>query len=339
MNFRIEDCSTDTKFIAKVIFDDDVTSYFALDNYDVNILELTTGESRELEPDIDEELGHNFPKDISFGNFGLRTRCPDFNFYIESNLSYNKGVVMFLAANNELDVYLIPRSRQIDSDEYIGFNNCRIKIVCGYGVGEGANDLTSIEINAPLYPRIIRDPNIEKYDPSQKDPILPSGISRSCYTYPEISNKNMVKHNITYNTDDSIYVNTYLSADNIKTDFIPDYDTGIPDLDELDPNTPIYISKLSAYFLADDPAFKFEDSVKESYLYNNLNNTQIPIKYSANEGERTEFEVMKQFHNAPYSAATICYEVEQLIYTSALGYYKNELTFNISATVDNFARE
>jgi hypothetical protein len=334
MNFRIEDCSTDTKFIAKVIFDDDVTSYFALDNYDVNILELTTGESRELEPDTE----HGYLKDISFGNFGLRTGCPDFNLYMESNLSNNKGIVMFLAANNELDIYLIPRSRQIDDDEYIGFNNCRVKIVCGYGVGEGANDLTSIEINAPLYPRIIRDPNIEKYDPSQKDPILPSGISRSCYTYPEISNKNMVKHNITYNTDDSIYVNTYLSADNINF-IIQDYDTGISDLDELDLNTPIYVSKLSAYFLADDPAFKFEDSVKESYLYNNLNNTQIPIKYSANKGQTTEFEVMKQFQNLPYSAATNCYEVEQLIYTSALGYYKNELTFNISATVDNFARE
>lgn len=338
MNFRIEDCSTDTKFIAKVIFDDDVTSYFALDNYDVNILELTTGESRELEPDIDEELGHNFPKDISFGNFGLRTGCPDFNLYMEENLSYNDGIAMFLAANNELDVYLVPKCKS--GDHVIGFNNCRIKIVCGYGVGEGANDLTSIEIDAPLYPRIIRDPNIEisERSPSKEDPILPSGISRSCYTYPEISNENMVKHNIIYNTDDSIYVNTYLSADNINF-IIPNYDTEIPDLDELDPNTPIYVSKLSAYFLADDPAFKFEDSVKESYLYNNLNNTQIPIKYSANEGERTEFEVMKQFHNAPYSAATICYEVEQLIYTSALGYYKNELTFNISATVDNFARE
>ena len=334
MNFRIEDCSTDTKFIAKVIFDDDVTSYFALDNYDVNILELTTGESRELMPVED------YPKDTSFGNFGLRTGCPDFNLYMESNLSYNKGIVMFLAANNELDVYLIPRSRQSDSDEYIGFNNCRVKIVCGYGIGEGANDLTSIEIDAPLYPRIIRDPNIEKYIPSQEDPILPTDVSRSCYTYPEISNENMVKHNITYNTDDSIYVNTYLSADNIETDFvIPNYDTDIPDLDELDLNTPVYVSKLSAYFLADDPAFTFENSVKESYLYNNLNNTQIPIKYSANEGVRTEFEVMEQFHNAPYTATTNCYEVKQLIYTSALGYYKNELTFTISATVDNFARE
>ena len=334
MNFRIEDCSTDTKFIAKVIFDDDVTPYFALGNYDVNILELTTGESRELMP------VEGYPKDISFGNFGLRTGCPDFNLYMESNLSNNKGIVMFLAANNELDVYLIPRSSQPGSDEYIGFNNCRVKIVCGYGVGEGANDLTSIEIDAPLYPRIIRDPNIEKYDSSVPDPILPNDISRSCYTYPEISNENMVKHNITYNTDDSIYVNTYLSADNIETDFvIPNYDTDIPDLDELDLNTPVYVSKLSAYFLADDPAFTFENSVKESYLYNNLNNTQIPIKYSANEGERTEFEVMKQFHNASYTAATNCYEVKQLIYTSALGYYKNELTFNISATVDNFARE
>lgn len=332
MNFRIEDCSTDTKFIAKVIFDDDVTSYFALNNYDVNILELTTGESRELIP------VEGYPKDISFGNFGLRTGCPDFNLYMEANLSNNKGIVMFLAANNELDVYLIPRSRQSNSDEYIGFNNCRVKIVCGYGVGEGANDLTSIEIDAPLYPRIIRDPNIEKYDPSdprQIDPILPNDISRSCYTYPEISNENMVKHNITYNTDDSIYVNTYLSADNIDNFDI----TNIPDSDELDPNTPIYVSKLSAYFLADDPAFTFENSVKESYLYNNLNNTQIPIKYSANEGVRTEFEVMEQFHNASYTAATNCYEVEQLIYTSALGYYKNELTFTISATVDNFARE
>ena len=245
MNFRIEDCSTDTKFIAKVIFDDDVTSYFALDNYDVNILELTTGESRELIP------VEGYPKDISFGNFGLRTGCPDFSLYMESNLSNNKGIVMFLAANNELDVYLIPRSRQPNSDEYIGFNNCRVKIVCGYGVGEGANDLTSIEIDAPLYPRIIRDPNIEKYDSSVPDPILPNDISRSCYTYPEISNENMVKHNITYNTDDSIYVNTYLSADNIETDFF------IPDSDELDPTTPVYVSKFSAYFLADDIAFTF----------------------------------------------------------------------------------
>ena len=334
MNFRIEDCSTDTKFIAKVIFDDDVTSYFALNNYDVNILELTTGESRELMP------VEGYPKDISFGDFGLRTGCPDFNLYMEENLAYNGGIAMFLAANNELDVYLIPRCRQDGSDEYIGFNNCRVKIVCGYGVGEGANDLTSIEIDAPLYPRIIRDPNIEKYIPSQEDPILPNDVSRSCYTYPEISNENMVKHNIIYNTDDSIYVNTYLSADNIETDFvIPNYDTDIPDLDELDPNTPVYVSKLSAYFLAGDPAFTFEDSVKESYLYNNLNNTQIPIKYSANEGETTEFEVMKQYHNDPYYATTNCYEVEQLIYTSALGYYKNELTFTISATVDNFARE
>ena len=323
MNFRIEDCSTDTKFIAKVIFDDDVTSYFALDNYDVNILELTTGESRELMP-VD-----GYPKDISFGDFGLRTGCPDFNLYMESNLSNNKGIVMFLAANNELDVYLIPRSHQQYSDEYIGFNNCRVKIVCGYGVGEGANDLTSIEIDAPLYPRIIRDPNIEKCNSSDLDPILPRDISRSCYTYPEISNENMVKHNITYNTDDSIYVNT-LSADN---------ETDMPDLDELDPNTPVYVSKLSAYFLADDPAFTFEDAVKESYLYNNLNNTQIPIKYNVSAGKTTEFEVMQKYHDDPYYATTKCYEVEQLIYTSALGYYKNELTFTISATVDNFARE
>ena len=334
MNFRIEDCSTDTKFIAKVIFDDDVTSYFALDNYDVNILELTTGESRELEPDTE----HGYPKDISFGNFGLRTGCPDFNLYMEENLSYNDGIAMFLAANNELDVYLVPKCKS--GSHVIGFNNCRVKIVCGYGVGEGANDLTSIEIDAPLYPRIIRDPNIEKYDPSVPDPILPNDISRSCYTYPEISNENMVKHNITYNTDDSIYVNTYLSADNIETDFdIPNYDTDIPDLDELDPNTPIYVSKLSAYFLANEPTFTFDDAVKESYLYNNLNNTQIPIKYNVKEGETTEFEVMQKYHSEPYYATTNCYEVEQLIYTSALGYYKNELTFNISATVDNFARE
>ena len=325
MNLRIEDCSTDTKFIAKVIFDDDVTSYFALDNYDVNILELTTGESRELMP------VEGYPKDISFGNFGLRTGCPDFNLYMEENLSYNDGIAMFLAANNELDVYLVPKCKS--GDHVIGFNNCRVKIVCGYGVGEGANDLTSIEIDAPLYPRIIRDPNIEKYIPSQEDPILPNDVSRSCYTYPEISNENIVKHNITYNTDDSIYVNTYLSADNIETDF------DIPDSDELDPNTPIYVSKLSAYFLANEPTFTFDDAVKESYLYNNLNNTQIPIKYNVKEGETTEFEVMQKYHNEPYYATTNCYEVEQLIYTSALGYYKNELTFNISATVDNFARE
>ena len=87
MNFRIEDCSTDTKFIAKVIFDDDVTSYFALDNYDVNILELTTGESRELMP-VDD-----YPKDISFGDFGLRTGCPDFNLYMEENLFNNDGIL------------------------------------------------------------------------------------------------------------------------------------------------------------------------------------------------------------------------------------------------------
>ena len=188
-------------------------------------------------------------------------------------------------------------------------------------------------IDAPLYPRIIRDPNIEKYIPSQEDLILPNDVSRSCYTYPEISNENIVKHNITYNTDDSIYVNTYLSADNIENDF------DIPDSDELDPNTPIYVSKLSAYFLANEPTFTFDDAVKESYLYNNLNNTQIPIKYNVKEGETTEFEVMQKYHSEPYYATTNCYEVEQLIYTSALGYYKNELTFNISATVDNFARE
>lgn len=336
MNFRIEDCSTDTKFIAKVIFDDDVTSYFALDNYDVNILELTTGESRELIP------VEGYPKDISFGNFGLRTGCPDFNLYMEENLFNNDGIVMFLAANNELDVYLVPKCKCYE--HVIGFNNCRVKIVCGYGIGEGANDLTSIEIDAPLYPRIIRDPNIEKYDPTdprQKDPVLPSDVSRSCYTYPEISNENMVKHNITYNTDDSIYVNTYLSADNIETDFvIPDYDTDIPDLDELDPNTPVYVSKLSAYFLADDPAFTFKDAVKESYLYNNLNNTQIPIKYNVENSGTIMLPIMNKYsYDLPFSAEVNYYEVEQLIYTSALGYYKNELTFTISATVDNFARE
>lgn len=333
MNFRIEDCSTDTKFIAKVIFDDDVTSYFALDNYDVNILELTTGESRELMP------VEGYPKDISFGNFGLRTGCPDFNLYMEENLANNDGIAMFLAANNELDVYLVPKCKC--NDHVIGFNNCRIKIVCGYGVGEGANDLTSIEIDAPLYPRIIRDPNIEKLDtsdPRQVDePILPHDISRSCYTYPEISNENMVKHNITYNTDDSIYINTYLSADNFV---IPNYDIEMPDSDELDPNTPIYVSKLSAYFLANEPTFKFEDAVKESYLYNNLNNTQIPIEYNVKNLGTVTFPVMNKYsYDLPFSSEVNCYEVEQLIYTSALGYYKNELTFNISATVDNFARE
>ena len=330
MNFRIEDCSTDTKFIAKVIFDDDVTSYFALDNYDVNILELTTGESRELEPDTE----HGYLKDISFGNFGLRTGCPDFNLYMEENLANNDGIVMFLAANNELDVYLVPKCKC--SDHVIGFNNCRLKIVCGYGVGEGANDLTSIEIDAPLYPRIIRDPNIEKCNPSDLDPILPNDISRSCYTYPEISNENMVKHNITYNTDDSIYVNTYLSADNIDNFDI----TNIPDSDVLDPNTPVYVSKLSAYFLADDPAFTFKDAVKESYLYNNLNNTQIPIKYNVENSGTIIFPVMNKYsYDLPFSSEVNYYEIKQLIYTSALGYYKNELTFNISATVDNFARE
>lgn len=323
MNFRIEDCSTDTKFIAKVIFDDDVTSYFALNNYDVNILELTTGESRELEPDTK----HGYPKDISFGNFGLRTGCPDFNLYMEENLANNDGIAMFLAANNELDVYLVPKCKL--GDQVIGFNNCRVKIVCGYGVGEGANDLTSIEIDAPLYPRIIRDPNIEKCDPSDSDPILPLDISRSCYTYPEISNENMVKHNITYNTDDSIYINTYLSADNIETD-----------ISDLDPNTPVYVSKLSAYFLANDPAFTFDDAVKESYLYNNLNNTQIPIKYNVENSGTVIFPVMNKYsYDSPFSAEVNYYEVKQSIYTSALGYYKNELTFTISATVDNFARE
>lgn len=328
MNFRIEDCSTDTKFIAKVIFDDDVTSYFALDNYDVNILELTTGESRELMP-VDGS-----PKDISFGDFGLRTGCPDFNLYMEENLATNGGIAMFLAANNELDVYLVPKCKL--GEQVIGFNNCRVKIVCGYGIGEGANDLTSIEIDAPLYPRIIRDPNIEKCDPSEPDPILPLEISRSCYTYPEISNENMVKHNITYNTDDSIYVNTYLSADNIDNFDI----TNIPDSDELDSNTPVYVSKLSAYFLADDPAFTFDNAVKESYLYNNLNNTQIPIKYNIENSGTVIFPVMNKYsYDLPFSAKVNYYEVKQSIYTSALGYYKNELTFTISATVDNFARE
>ena len=75
-------------------------------------------------------------------------------------------------------------------------------------------------------------------------------------------------------------------------------------------------------------------------MYNNLNNTQIPIKYNVENSGTIIFPVMNKYsYDLPFSSEVNYYEIKQLIYTSALGYYKNELTFNISATVDNFARE
>ena len=308
MNFRIEDHSTDNRFIVKVIFDSDITSYFTLDNYDVVVVALGNDTSRSLEN-----------RNNAFGEFGLTATCPDSNRIIDESLINNKGIVMFLAANNELDIYILPRC--VRAGNTIGFNNCIIKINCGYDKEE----ILNIEINSILYPKIVRESDIYKVNPAEEDPILPNMVeSRSCYTYSDISTSGIVDHNIIYNTEDSLFVNTYSGVDYID--------------DDMDPSVPMYISKLSAYLAADDN-ITFDNAVIESYLYNNLNNTQLPIDYNILGSGTLEKDVISASYydeiQTPYKSNINYYEIEQLITTTASGYFKNELTFNISALLNN----
>lgn len=299
MDYNIIETYNEKKYSAKIVFTDDIQNYLLNGEINFTVYDLLTNNYIESEDWTDLS-----------NTYGLTAPFTSSDEQIINSLINNKGIVIYyLPDDKSLNLVMIPRCRNYKND-VIGFYASTVHFNAKYN-----DDLINVDFVAKLYPRIIRADGFEKYVPGAEDPILPNNVERPGYNFPDIySDDRKINHNIIYNTRDQIYVNTTTSA--------AEY-----------PEVPLYISKMSAYFMAEyNDSFYLDLDNAKSCLYNDKNLTEIPINYSYNtKPQVNELQVLEQQDTAGYWTTVSSYNITQYIYTDKIGRYENKLFFGLSA--------
>lgn len=299
MDYNIIETYNEKKYSAKIVFTDDIQNYLLNGEINFTVYDLLTNDY--IESDDWADLSNRY---------GLTAPFTSSDEQIINSLINNKGIVIYyLPDDKSLNLIMIPRCKNYKND-VIGFYASTVHFNAKYN-----DDLINVDFVAKLYPRIIRADSFEKYVPAAEDPILPNNVERPGYNFPDVyPDDRKIDHNIIYNTRDQIYVNTTTSAAE-------------------HPEVPLYISKMSAYFMAEyNDSFALDLDNAKSCLYNEKNLTEIPIDYSYDmKPQVNELQVLEQQDTAGYWTTVSSYNITQYIYTDKIGRYENKLFFGLSA--------
>ena len=310
MEYTITESYSDIRYTAKLEFNESVYNYLINNTFKITITDL-------LRDEILEIVDYN----VLMNNYGLTAaiRVPPAGkttseCQLEDSLIKNKGIVIELLDEKTLVFTMIPRCSSVESSELIGFYSSDIK----FYATSGDSVVVDLKFTTKLYPRLERAKTFELKELST-DPVLPDDVERPGYTFPtDLTN---INYDFNYNTDSSLYVNTDETADPEKV--------------------PLYVSKLSAYFIEEDGNIFTPDwSAANSYLYDSFNQAQnrLPITFVSGTSAYSDLlvaETVDEDDNAvQYSASLIKYEIEQYVRKNN-GYpdkkYEDTLFFGLRA--------
>ena len=308
MDFIISENSTDARYFLTVEFTEPILPFLMNGTFNISIkdmLMMTTINIASLDV-LQNQYGLTVP---------YRTSIED---QLSNSLIKNKGIVITIPNEKTLSFTMIPRCMEINTNKIIGFYDSMINI-------HAELNGTEVDVNttAKLYPRLVRSDTLDKYAP-ESDPVLPSDVDRCCYTYPDIyqDSTKKITHNVVYNTDSEFYANSTTSANTPEGE------------------VPSYVSKLSAYFTAEE-ADGFIPDWKNvvSWLYNDRNKShvdvdwecldEVPTVYNTHVvGNSDDVEIQEN-----YWLTVSAYQINQYVFAKNLppNRYENKLFFGLSA--------
>lgn len=299
MDYNVIETYNEKKYSAKVVFPEDIQNYLLNGEFNFTVYDLLT--NNYVEADSWTDLT---------ANYGLTAPFTTADEQIKNSLINNKGIVVYYLQDDfSLNVVMIPRCKNYQNN-VIGFYTSTIHFNAKYN-----EELINVDFVAKLYPKIIRADNFDKYIPDAEDPILPNNVERPGYNFPDVyPDDRKINHNLIYNTKDQIYVNTTTSA--------AEY-----------PEVPLYISKMSAYFMAEySDSFALDLDNAKSCLYNDRTSAEIPIDYSYDATPVVnDIHVIEQDDDAGYWTSVSSYNITQYLYTDKVGRFENKLFFGLSA--------
>lgn len=329
MEYTITENSTDIRYSATILFNEPIYSYFQNNLFYISINDIISDKFIEINDFT--TLRNNYGQNASLPQVYSGNKSSE-EIQLDNSLVKNGGIVIDFIDENTIKVVIIPKCT--DGIDTIGFYTSNIKISINHVSG-----FIDIDLEAKLYPKILRENNIIKLDSTAEDPVLIDDPSmpetlRPCNRFlpaTTVGSKH-VKYNFNYRTDNSIFVNT-----NHKEDISVD-------------EVPLYISKLSACFIKNEDSDIFDPNWEtiDSCLYNDKNQTKIDIDYAGYDNSieetyppGTEFEpqninkliIEKTENNGEiksYNMNINVYKFIQYLYTENIGKFENTLAFKIN---------
>lgn len=315
MDFNISENSTDTRYLLTVEFTEPILPFLTDGTFNISIKDMlmtTTINITSLDV-LQNQYGLTVP---------YKTSIED---QLNNSLIKNKGIVITIPNEKTLSFTIIPRCMEKSNpNKIIGFYDSTINI---HAELKG----TEVDVNttAKLYPRLERSDTLDKYAP-EPDPVLPDNTDRCCYTYPDIyqdSTKKVI-HNVVYNTDSEFYANSMTSANAPSGE------------------VPCYVSKLSAYFTAEEADGFIPDWKNAvSWLYNDRNKSHIDIDWECLDPDYPSVYSGHVISNSTdtensedYWLTVSAYQINQYVFIKNLppNRYENKLFFGLSAEhIDN----
>lgn len=308
MDFNISENSTDTRYFLTVEFTQPILPFLTNGTFNISIKDMLMMTTINIDS-----------LDVLLNQYGLtvpyRTSIQD---QLDNSLINNKGIVITIPNDNTLSFTMIPRCMEINTNKIIGFYDSMINIHAEYNA-------VTVDVNttAKLYPRLVRSDTLDKYAP-ELDPVLPSDVDRCCYTYPDIyqDSTKKIAHNVVYNTDSEFYANSTTSANTPEGE------------------VPSYVSKLSAYFTAEE-ADGFIPDWKNvvSWLYNDRNKSHVDVDWERLDEEPAVYQTHVVGNSDDveiqqnYWLTVSAYQINQYVFAKNLppNRYENKLFFGLSA--------
>lgn len=309
MDFNISENSTDARYFLTVEFTEPILPFLMNGTFNISIKDMLMMTTINIDS-----------LDVLLNQYGLtvpyRTSIQD---QLDNSLINNKGIVITIPNDNTLSFTMIPRCMEINTNKIIGFYDSMINI-------HAELNGTEVDVNttAKLYPRLVRSDTLDKYAP-EPDPVLPSNVDRCCYTYPDIyqDNTKKITHNVVYNTDSEFYANSTTSANTPPEE------------------VPSYVSKLSAYFTAEE-ADGFIPDWKNvvSWLYNDRNKSHVDVDWECLDTHQPSVYTTYVVGNSDdveipeiYWLTISAYQINQYVFAKNLppNRYENKLFFGLSA--------
>lgn len=309
MDFNISENSTDTRYFLTVEFTQPILPFLTNGTFNISIKDMLTMTTINIDS-----------LDVLLNQYGLtvpyRTSIQD---QLDNSLINNKGIVITIPNENIISFTMIPRCVEINTNKIIGFYDSMINIHAEL------NDVTvDVNTTAKLYPRLVRSDTLDKYAP-EPDPVLPPEVDRCCYTYPDIyqDSTKKITHNVVYNTDSEFYANSTTSANTPPEE------------------VPSYVSKLSAYFTAEEAdGFVPAWNNVVSWLYNDRNKSHVDVDWECLDTERPSVYTTYVVGNSTdteipeiYWLTVSAYQINQYVFAKNLppNRYENKLFFGLSA--------
>lgn len=289
MKYTVEEEFALSAYQAIIKFDEKVSSYQYSDDFSIVIQDILL----EKQTFIDKD---------TLCDYGLTKTDRNISDWENDSFIKNNGILIYYPDEYSILIKLLARCTD-NNNNMIGNNSCNIHIDIG------DKDKNNIDVNAVIWPKVIRDHEFKKITESAEDPII--SASRQEYDFDNTNTYySVIPTNYAYNSTDSIYLSN---------------SAGIP----------VYYNEVSAYYPpADSQSFTF--NVSASTLINTMNGKATDIDYIE---EKTSAAIEIPFGEKTYTANVNCNIYRQILDADISEKIENRLYlgFDLSTTEDNGA--